>query len=83
MSVKEDFVLLVVYLLVPLACNFAQKTICQQIGSVAWLTLVELEIHLKEGGKRNFKRKYDVKVKSLKWQLTLVGIFSYVEEEII
>ena len=41
-----------------------------------------MEIHLKEGRKKNFERKYhDVKVKRLKRRSTLVCIFSFVEEE--
>ena len=41
-----------------------------------------MEIHLKEGRKKNFESKcHDVNVKSLKQQSTLVCIFSYVKEE--
>ena len=41
-----------------------------------------MEIRLKEGRKKNFESKFhDLKVKSLKQQSTLVGIFSYIEEE--
>ena len=41
-----------------------------------------MEIHLKEGRKKNFESKYhDIKVGSLKRQSNLVYIFSYIEEE--
>ena len=41
-----------------------------------------MEIRLKEGRKKYFESKFhDLKVKILKQQSTLVGIFSYIEEE--
>ena len=38
----KDFILLVIYLLVPLAGNFAKKPICQRIVSVTRLTLTRI-----------------------------------------
>ena len=41
-----------------------------------------MEIHLKEGRKKNFESKYyDVKVKMLKQQSTLVFIFSMLKKK--
>ena len=58
-----------------------EKTICQQIVSVAQL-ICWMEIRLKEGRKKNLGSKYhDIQKKSLKWQSTLVCIFSYIQEE--
>ena len=51
MSVKY-FILLVVYLLVPLACNCEKKKLGQRIGSVAQLTFVEWISTLKMEGKK-------------------------------
>ena len=46
------FSLLVVYLLVPLACNFAKKKLASESGSVAQLTFVEWRSTLKKEGKK-------------------------------
>ena len=54
MSVKY-FIFLVVYLLVPLACNFEKKKLGQRIGSVAQLTFVEWISTLKKEGKKALK----------------------------
>ena len=59
-----------------------EKPICQQIVSVVQLTFVDWRSALKKEGKNNFDSKYhDVEVKSLKWQSTLVCMFSYNEKE--
>ena len=50
--IDKDFILSVVYLLVPLTCNFAKETICQHIVSVVQLTFIEWRSALKKEGKR-------------------------------
>ena len=65
MSMK-DFILLVVYLLVPIACNFAKKSHLPTNCVICATHIRGMEIHLKE---RYFESKYhNVIVKSLKWQ---------------
>ena len=54
----KDFILLVVYLLVPLTCNVVKKKpICQWIASVARLTIVKWRSALKKEGKKLWKQK--------------------------
>ena len=51
----KNLILLVVYLLVPLACIFAkEKTICQEIASDKKLTFTEWRSALKKEGLKNF-----------------------------
>ena len=48
----KDFILLVIYLLVPLACNFAKKNICHQVASNARLTFIEWRSAIKKEEKK-------------------------------
>ena len=79
----KNLILLVVYLLVPLACIFAkEKTICQEIASDKKLTFIEWRSALKKEGLKKFWKQISwCKVKSLKPWSTLACIFSYIEEE--
>ena len=63
----KDFILVVVYLLVPLACNFAKKTHLP-VNCISCATHIHwMEIRLKEGRKKTESKYHDIKVKSLKW----------------
>ena len=69
----KDFILLVVYFLVHLACNFAKKTHLAVTCVTCVTQLRWMKVCLKEGREKNFESKYhDVKVESLKQQSNLV-----------
>ena len=74
----KHFMLLVVYLLVSLASNFAKKGICQRTVSVTPLTFIEWGALSRKEEKKNFESTYhDVKVKCSKRQSSLVCICVY------